>query len=103
MELFLRDDKMEKDDVKTQLFSEIIKILEIKPSEVATISDDFKELMSGIGNTPEDMIRSCKIYDSASFMAGAMITTTILDLVRNVHAEKLAERDRLEGNCMDAM
>ena len=94
---------MEKDDVKTQLFSEIIKILEIKPSEVATISDEFLEVMSGIGNKPEDVIRSCKIYDPTSFMAGAMVTTTILDLVRNEHAGKSAERDRLEGNCMDAM
>lgn len=91
------------DDVKKQLFSETIQILDIKPSDVAVMRDQLKELVSEAGSTPEGMIRSCKIYDPASFMAGAMVMTSILDLVRNVHAGKLAEQNRLEGNCMDAM
>lgn len=93
---------MNEKDARTQLISEIIKILEIKPAEIAAISDEFKELSTNAGTT-EDMIRACKIYDPASFIAGAMVTTMVLDLVRTVHAEKVAERDRLEGNRMDAM
>ncbi len=93
---------MNEKDARTQLISEIIKILEIKPAEIATISDEFKELSTNAGTT-EDMIRACKVYDAASFIAGAMVTTTVLDLVRTVQAEKVAERDRLEGNRMDAM
>ena len=94
---------MNEKDARSQLISEIVSILEIKPAEIAAINDEFKELMATNSETTEDMIRSCKIYDSASFIAGAMVTTTILDLVRTVQAEKVAERDRLEGNRMDAM
>ncbi len=85
---------MNEKDARSQLISEIVSILEIKPAEMAAINDEFKELMATNSETTEDMIRSCKIYDSASFIAGAMVTTT---------AEKVAERDRLEGNRMDAM
>jgi len=95
--------EIKNDDVKTQLFSEVIKILDITPSDVTKISDEFREIISESGDTPEGMIRSCKIYDPASFMAGAMVVTSVLELVRNVHAGKLAEQDRLEGNRMDAM
>ncbi len=94
---------MNEKDARSQLISEIVSILEIKPAEMAAINDEFKELMATNSETTEDMIRSCKIYDSASFIAGAMVTTTVLDLVRTIQAEKVAERDRLEGNRMDAM
>lgn len=94
---------MEQIDVKAQLISEIVKLLDIKPAEIVAINEEFQALMARNTGTTEEMIRSCKDYDHASFLAGAMITTSVLDVVRDVYQQKAAEQDRLEGNRMDAM
>lgn len=90
-------------DTKRQLISEIVRILEIKPPEIVEINKEFQELVTANAENTESMIRACKAYDPASFLAGALITTTVLDIVRDVHTQKMAERDRLEGNFRDVI
>lgn len=88
---------------KAQLISEIVKILELTTDQVKEINKEFQEVVSANSETTEDMIRACKVYDPAAFLAGAMVTTTVLDIVREYNTQKMAEQDRLEGNRMDAM
>ena len=94
---------MEQLNTKQRLISEIVKILEIKPPEIVEINKQFQELITANSETTEDMIRACKVYDPAAFLAGAMVTTTVLDLVRDLHDQKVAEKDRLEGNFRDVI
>ncbi len=91
------------EDTKAQLMVEIMKILELTQEQIKDINNDIQNAMTTSGGTTEDMIRACKIYDPTAFMAGAMVTTTVLDLVRGLQAQKMAEQNRLEGNLMDAM
>ena len=91
------------DRIQIEVIASIIKILDISKDEVTKINDDFHDIMDINAGTTTDMIRACKVYDNASFIAGCMISTSIVDLVRLNHAEKLAEHNRLEGNHMDAM
>ena len=85
---------------KAQLISEIVKILELTTDQVKEINKEFQEVVSANSETTEDMIRACKVYDPAAFLAGAMVTTTVLDIVREYNTQKMAEQDRLEGNGM---
>ena len=91
------------DEIQIEVIASIIKIFEIDKDEVTKINDDFHDIMDINSGTTIDMIRACKVYDNASFIAGCMVSTSIIDLVRIHHAEKLAERDRLEGNHMDVV
>lgn len=88
---------------KAQLISEIVKILELTTDQVKEINKEFQEVVSANSETTEDMIRACKVYDPAAFLAGAMVTTTVLDIVREYQAQKMAEINRLEGNFRDAV
>lgn len=91
-------------ETKTQLMAEITKLLGVTPEEIAKINEDFAELASDCaGTTTEDMIRACKVYDPASFILGGMLSITMFELVQNVYTQKLAERDRLEGNFRDVI
>ena len=90
-------------DIKTQLIAEIVELLEITPDEVAKINAEFKKVVSENINTTADMISACKVYDPASFLAGAMISTSVLDTLRDVYTLKIAEQNRLEGNFRDVI
>ena len=90
---------------QTQLMAEIVNILGITKEEVAEINANFQELMVTDDGTPNngtttDVIKACKVYDAESFIIGCMVSTSMMDLVQTSLAENLAERDRLEGNCM---
>jgi len=91
------------DPTQVQLMSEIVSLLELSQAEVSAINDDFQELVSANSKTTADMITACKVYDSASFLAGAMISTSVLDIIRANLAEKTAEHNRLEGNFRDVI
>jgi hypothetical protein len=90
-------------DIKTQLISEIVRILEIKHSEIVEINKEFQDLVTLNAESTESMIRACKVYDPGAFLAGAMITTSVLDIVRANLAERDAERERLEGGFRDVV
>lgn len=89
--------------MQIRVIAEIVSILEIERSEVSKINDDFHKVVDIGTGTTTDMIRACKVYDPASFIAGCMVSASIIDLVRVDQAAKMAEQNRLEGNQMDAM
>ena len=86
-----------------QLIAEIIQILGLKKEEIAEINDNFQGIMTINGGTTTDMIKACKVYDPEAFLAGCLVSTTVMNLVQDNLTEKMAEKDRLEGNRMDAM
>ena len=91
------------DTTQIKVIAEIVQILELSKDEISKINDDFNKTMDIEAGTTIDMIRACKVYDPAAFLAGCMIATSVIDLVRANQHEKMAELNRLEGNHMDAM
>lgn len=91
---------MEQVDTKAAVMSDIVRLLDVGPEEIADINAEFKELMQANAETTEKMIIACKAYDRPSFIIGAMVSAAVIDLVRDVLAQKMAEQDRLEGNTM---
>ena len=91
------------DKTQLEVITEIIKIFELKQEDVVAINENFQGIMAQGNETMIDMIKSCKVYDPEAFIAGAMVTTSILDMVRTNVAAKEAELHRLEGNFRDVI
>jgi len=91
------------DEMQIKVIAEIVQIFELEKDEISKINDDFHKVLDIETGTTIDMVRACKVYDPASFIAGCMVSASVIDLVRIDQAAKMAERNRLEGNQMDAM
>lgn len=88
---------------KLQVISEIVKLLKITPEEMKEINADFQELVRENGTTTEELIAACEIYHKPSFLAGAMISTTVCELVGGIMDQKQAELSRLSTDNMEVI
>lgn len=92
---------MTQPSTKIAVVSEIMKILEITPEEMKEINEDFKNVIDVDKQTTEDVVKACSIYDPPSFIIGAIVGTSIMEIADGILERKIVESDRLSTHDME--
>lgn len=94
---------MTQPSTKIAVVSEIMKILEITPEEIKKINEDFKKVVDVDNQSTADMIKACSVYDPASFICGAIVGTSVMEMADGIVKEKVMADSRLSTHDMEVV
>ena len=91
----------EQPTTKIAVISEIMKTMGITPEEMNEINEDFKNLIDVDNCDTAGLLKACMAYDTASFIIGAIVGTSIMELADGIVKEKIVESQRFTTDNME--